>query len=383
MSISHDLSPTLALSWVIPFRSLGGATRWLMVVLALILLLGCAGDGDLGPATARDHDAGARHDHGHEGHGHQAHADHSHGHDETLTASGPESAHGGSDGADHELGGNDHDDEHADSVHIGAEVADRAGIRVEAARSARIRREQVVQGLLVPVEGRSARVVARFPGPVRQVRVSVGDRVRAGQVLALVESNISLSSYPVTAPIKGTVLARHASVGDLAGESPLFEIADLSQLWVDLHVFGADGDRLAPGLPVRVERLSDDVHADLVIERVLPGAATASQSTVARAVLDNGDGRWRPGSAVRARVTTSEREVPLSVPLSALQRLEGRDVVFVRDGDEYSARPVQLGERDAARVEVRSGVQAGDQVVVEQSYLIKADLGKAGAAHEH
>ena len=71
------------------------------------------------------------------------------------------------------------------------------------------------------------------------------------------------------------------------------------------------------------------------------------------------------------------------VPLSALQTMEGRDVVFVRSGDRYTARPVQLGKRDGRQVEVLGGVEVGDEVVVEQSYLIKADIEKAGAAHEH
>ncbi len=352
--------------------------RVALVVVLCLVLAGCAG------SDHADHDAGARHDHDHHGHDHDDHAGHGHGHDHDRKPSNQRKggAHVGSHGHDHDdHAGHDHD--HDDRVRIDPDIAAAAGIRVEPATPAPIRREQVVQGLLLPVDGRSARVFARFPGPVRDVRVSIGDRVRSSQVLALVESNISLSNYAVTAPIAGTVLARNVSIGDLAGESPLFEIADLSKLWVDLHVFGADGDRLAPGLPVRVERLSDGAHAELSIERVLPGAATASQSTVARAVLDNADGRWRPGSAVRARVATAQRDAALTVPLSALQRLEGRDVVFVREGDEYEARTVRLGERDAGRVEILSGLHAGEPVVVEQSYLIKADIGKAGAAHDH
>ncbi len=358
-----------------------------LIALASVLLVvaGCSGGGHPDATAARDHDAGARHDHAHEGHDHDDHAGHDHGHRHPESSAAPKgaSSHDHGEAGSDDVHGHDDDHDHTDSVRIAADVADAAGIRVEPVASAPIRREQVVQGLLVPVEGRSARVVARFPGPVRDVRVSTGDTVRAGQTLALVESNISLSNYAVSAPIGGTVLARNVAIGDLAGETPMFEIADLSKLWVDLHVFGADGDRLAAGLPVRVERLSDGVHADLVIDRVLPGAATASQSTVARAVLDNTDGRWRPGSAVRARVATAQQQAPLSVPLSALQRLEGREVVFVREGEEYSARPVQLGERDAERVEIRDGLHAGEWVVVEQSYLIKADIGKAGAAHEH
>jgi len=71
------------------------------------------------------------------------------------------------------------------------------------------------------------------------------------------------------------------------------------------------------------------------------------------------------------------------VPLSALQTMDGKDVVFVRSGDTYTARPVRLGARDAGKVEVLDGLTPGEQVVVEQSYVVKADIGKAGASHEH
>ncbi|HWS74636.1 MAG TPA: efflux RND transporter periplasmic adaptor subunit [Quisquiliibacterium sp.] len=274
-------------------------------------------------------------------------------------------------------------DSYEGRTRIAAAVATQAGIVVAKAGSGKIRDEHDVQGLLTPIEGRHARVVARFPGPVRAVRVGVGDTVRAGQVLATVESNISLSSYTVTAPIGGTVLARNAGVGDLAGEQTLFEIADLSRLWVDLHLFGSDAQHITPGLPVEVVRLSDGVSTQTTLDRVLPGTATASQSTVARATIDNADGRWRPGAAVRARVTVAEQSVPLMVPLAALQRFRDWDVVFIRVGDEYEIRPLELGRRDGTNVEVLGGLNAGDPIVVEQSYVVKADIEKSGASHDH
>lgn len=266
---------------------------------------------------------------------------------------------------------------------IPAPVAKDAGIEIAAAGPGVIRDEHDVQGLLTPIEGRHARIVARFPGPVKAVRVGLGDTVRAGQALATVESNVSLSDYAVTAPLAGTVLARNVAVGDLAGEQPLFEIADLSALWVDLHLFGADAQHITPGLPVEVTRLSDGVSARTTLDRVLPGTATASQSTVARATVDNADGRWRPGAAVRARVTVAEQTVDLMVPLAALQRFRDWDVVFVRFGDDYEIRPLELGRRDGVNVEVLSGLKAGDPVVVAQSYIVKADIEKSGASHDH
>jgi cobalt-zinc-cadmium efflux system membrane fusion protein len=267
---------------------------------------------------------------------------------------------------------------------IPAKIATDSGIRVAAAGPGEIADQHELQGLLTTVEGRAARVMARFPGPIRALRANVGDQVRAGQPLATVESNLSLTDYTVTAPISGVVMSRDATVGGVAGEgTALFEIADLSSLWVDVHVFGADAQHIQPGVPIEVTRLSDGAKVDTTLERVLPGTATASQSTVARATIPNADGLWRPGSAVKARITVARKPAALVVPLSALQTFRDWEVVFIRVGDTYEVRPVELGERDAERVEVLSGLKPGDQVVVEQSYLVKADIEKSGASHDH
>ena len=267
---------------------------------------------------------------------------------------------------------------------IDAKIAQDAGIRIAPAAAGIIADEHEVQGLLTPVEGRIAKVAARFPGPVQRLNFNVGDQVRAGQTLALIESNLSLTTYSVTSPISGVVLARNASVGMVATEGmALFEIADLSSLWVDLHIFGADAQHIQPGVPVTVTRMSDGVTLETTLERVLPGTATASQSMVARATIANADGLWRPGSAVKARITVEQQPAALVVPLAALQIFRDWDVVFIRVGDTYEIRPLELGKRDATRVEVMSGLKAGDQVVVEQSYLVKADIEKSGASHDH
>lgn len=267
---------------------------------------------------------------------------------------------------------------------IAAKTAADSGIRVAPVGPGVIADEHEVQGLLTPMEGRVAHAMARFPGPIRRLRANVGDSVRAGQPLASVESNLSLTTYTISAPISGVVLARNASVGSVAGEgSPLFEIGDLSSLWVDLHIFGSDAQHIRPGVPVKVTRMSDGATAETVLERVLPGTATASQSTVARATIANADGLWRPGSAVKARITVEQQPAALVVPLSALQNFRDWEVVFIRVGDIYEVRPVELGERDATQVEVLSGLKAGDAVVTEQSYLIKADIEKSGASHDH
>ncbi|QWF16437.1 efflux RND transporter periplasmic adaptor subunit [Lysobacter capsici] len=303
---------------------------------------------------------------------------------ETKSAKG-EHADEAADSHEHAEGEAGHGEQaEVESTVIRTEIARRSGIGVVAVGAGTIADEHEVQGLLTPLEGRIARITARYPGPVRSLRANVGDRVSAGQALATIDSNLSLTTYSIAAPISGVVLARNASVGEVAVEGmALFEIADLSTLWVDLHVFGEDATHLRPGLPVTVMRMGDDNGVETTLDRILPGTATASQSTVARASIKNADGLWRPGSAVRARVTVEQLPVDLAVPLTALQRMDDSDVVFVREGERYSARPVKLGRRDARRVQVLSGLKAGEQVVVEQSFLIKADIEKAGASHEH
>lgn len=299
-----------------------------------------------------------------------------------------------------EVGGAEHGDEAAEqgeSAHeegehealptqttILAKTAESAGIRVAPAAPGVIADEHQVQGILTPVEGRIAHVMARFPGPIRSLRASVGDQVRAGQALATIESNLSLTTYTVSAPISGVVLARSASVGSVAGEgAALYEIADLSELWVDLHIFGADAQHIQPGVPVRITRMSDGATAETTLERVLPGTATASQSTVARAILSNRDGLWRPGSAVKANITVDRQDAALVVPITALQSAGEQEVVYVRQGDVYHTKPVKTGRRDAQRVEILSGLKVGEQVVVEQSFLVKADIEKSTVEEEH
>ena len=343
----------------LPHHAAARATAMLAIGLLAATLAACGGTGDApatsaaGAATAAPADEEDRDGHAHDESGDEESRDEGH-------------------------------DEGGEGTRIPADIAEASGIRVATVGPGEIADAHEVQGLLTPVDGRVAEVMARYPGPIRALRARAGDRVRAGQTLALIESNLSLSTYAVASPLSGTVLSRSATVGTVAGEGqPLFEVADLSELWVDLHVFGADAGHIAAGSPVTVTRMSDGVQARTVLERILPGTATASQSTVARAVIRNDDGLWRPGSAVRARVTVERFQAARVVPLGALQRDGETDVVYVRDGDRYRAREVRLGRRDAERVEILDGVEAGERVVVEQSFLVKADIGKATAEHSH
>ena len=271
---------------------------------------------------------------------------------------------------------------HEGRTSIAPAIARAAGMSTAQAGPVVIHESVALAGRIAVNADRRAVVRGRFPGPVKSVRVNAGDSVRAGETLAIVENSETLGAYSVVAPIDGVVLSRRTSVGDVAGSQILFEIADLSLLWVELNAFGSDAERVRPGMAVRVTS-AGGASATTTLDRILPVADPSSQSVVARVLLPNPDGRWRPGMAVSAEVTVGSREVPLGVKLPALQRFRDFTVVFAQVGDTYEVRMLELGERDHEHVEVLGGLAAGTEYVVEQSFLVKADIEKSGASHDH
>ena len=228
-----------------------------------------------------------------------------------------------------------------------------------------------------------AEVRARFPGIVRSVKANLGETVQKGQVLAVVESNESLNNYNVTAPIDGTILARNTNLGDVANGEPLFTIADLSTVWAKFHIFPKDADMVDAQQSVRVHTLDEGKEQDATIAMLFPTADALSQTLVAVAPLDNKNSMWRPGMTVEGDVTVSQKQVPLAVRESALQSMEDQTVVFVKTGDNYEMKPVKTGVSDGHYIEIKSGLSAGQSYVSEGSFVIKADILKSGAAHEH
>lgn len=272
---------------------------------------------------------------------------------------------------------------HEGRTQIPTEVAVDAGIRTATAGPAVIHERVRLTGRVLLNADRFAEVRARYPGPVREVRVKLGDQVQAGQVLAVIENRDTLRAFQVTAPFSGSVVARHTSVGDVANDQALFEVADLSKLWVELHAFGSTADRLRPGQPLRIASSIGELRADSEVQGLLPLANAESQSVVVRGLIDNQEGRWRPGLAVVGEVTLGAREVELAVEKIGLQRFRDFTVVFAQIGQTYEVRMLELGVEDDRYVEVLGGLKPGTTYVTEQSFLIKADIEKSGASHDH
>ncbi|MDZ7669892.1 MAG: efflux RND transporter periplasmic adaptor subunit [Gammaproteobacteria bacterium] len=287
--------------------------------------------------------------------------------------------HGDEQGHEDEHG---HEDGGVRKTSISPEAAASAGVRTAEAGPASLVQTVGLTGTVQADPAGLAEVRPRYAGIVREVRASIGQRVRAGDVMAVVESNDSLQTFQVTAPIDGVVLSRNVQVGQVAANEPLFQLVDLSEVWIQLDVFGRNLARVRAGQEVAIETV-DGQRVNGVIDWLSPLVAHGSQSIRARVIAQNPEGLLRPGQFVSARAVTDRYDVPLAVLHDALQTLDGDTVAFVRTGHTYEARPLELGRSDHERAEVLEGLRPGEEYVVANSYLIKADLEKSSAAHSH
>jgi cobalt-zinc-cadmium efflux system membrane fusion protein len=269
-------------------------------------------------------------------------------------------------------------------VEITQDAVRKAGIGVETAGPAKLHLHIPLNGKIAPNEEQMTHIFPRFLGVVKEVRKRLGDKVEKGEVLAIVESNESLQRYELKSEIAGTVIKRHATLGELVGgQESVFTVADLSDVWADFQVYTQDFASLREGQTVMVDGGPGMEKTEAKITYISPFGSENSQTMLARAVVPNAKGEWRPGLFVTGDVIVDEVEVPIAVKANAVQTIRESDVVFINVGDFFEATPVELGRRDDEWIEIKSGLKGGERYAAENSFIVKADIGKAGAAHEH
>ncbi|MCZ8076383.1 MAG: efflux RND transporter periplasmic adaptor subunit [Paucibacter sp.] len=347
-------------------------------------------------------------------------------------------------------------------VELSDEQLQRQAIRLEAAGPVSLARSLELLGEVKLNQDRSVLVTPRLAGQVEAVRVSAGDRVQAGQVLAVISSQAladqrsellaaqkrlalargvyerekklweekisaeqdylqarqafqeaditaenarqklqalgagaaasgtaGLTRYEVRAPMAGVVVEKKISVGEvLKDDAPIFQLADLGTLWVELSLPVQTLGQLQIGARGRIQGAPASEPA-LTLSHIGSTVAEQSRSAMARLLLPNPRGQWRPGQPVTVALQTGqtgasgEVTVPVAVRNEALQNREGRDEVYVREGQRMVARAVRLGRSDGSHTEVLQGLSAGECYASANSFVVKADLGKSAAAHAH
>jgi cobalt-zinc-cadmium efflux system membrane fusion protein len=324
-----------------------------------------------------------------------------------------------------------------------------AGIVTETISAGGLGAEIVSQAIVTPSPTGEAIVTARAGGAVTRIMKRLGDPVRAGEALAVVESrdaaqiaadrtaagakaalaqkslarerylydqkvsarvdleqaqaeaavaaaeaqrarvaagaaNVTTDGRGVVlaSPIAGRVTSMNVSLGAFVqSETELFRVADPRLIQIDAAVGSADAARLTAGDKAIVE-LPDGRTVEARVRAVTP--TLNGETRAATAVLDVTGGLLQPGLAVRVRLLPSRGDMSTSivVPEDAVQTVDGRDAVFVRTQQGFRARFVTIGQRSAGRVEIVSGLAAGQQIATKNAFLLKAELGKGAGEEE-
>lgn len=331
------------------------------------------------------------------------------------------------------------------------------GIEVETVAPGTLQRLIALHGEVALNADRVAHIVPRVPGIVQQVHKHLGDQVRAGEVMAVLESRelatlhaaylgakarleladatfrreaglwqkqisaereyleakqaleearitlhtaeqqlyalgfsgpslarlasqpgTALTRYAITAPFDGSVIEKHLTFGAaLKEDTTVFVIADLRSVWVELQVYQQDLPFVHAGQSVVIAAGPGIPDARGKLSYVGPLVGEQTRTALARVVLPNPTGSWRPGLFVTAQITAETIDVPVLVPETALQTLAEHTVVFVETAEGFTPRPVNVGRSNDTHVEITAGLKPGERYVTHGTFTLKAQLAKS------
>jgi cobalt-zinc-cadmium efflux system membrane fusion protein len=198
------------------------------------------------------------------------------------------------------------------------------------------------------------------------------------------EQKARFTRFELRAAIDGEVIQKHIAVGEsVKKDFDVFVLADLNEVWVNIAVPAKylNVVRLGQQVTVREDKLGLEARGKLTYLGALIDEKT--RTVTGRVVISNKKRLWRPGMYVTVDLVQASRKVPLAVPVNAIQTIRDWSVVFIKVGNQYEARPLELGENDGTLVEVLNGIQPGDEYVHQNSFAVKAEIGKSAATHDH
>ncbi len=330
------------------------------------------------------HEGHAKEPDGHDDHagetGHEEHAAQKNGHDDHAKETDEHAgeAEGGHEGHDEHAGEGSEPGVIPDSLLAGA------GISLDTVRAGDVARELVLPGRIQHDPSRVFTAASRFPGVLKDWSLQVGDRVSAGQVVARIESDASLEVYEIKAARAGTLVHREARPGQAvqAGQA-LGEFAETGSLVVDLQAGPSEVSRVRAGMAVEIRAERDAAPVSVRIDRILPSVDRATQTRVVRAKLADAKGRFAEGLFVKGSVQLESVKAPQTIDKRGVQYRDGSAVVFVRADGKFVERAVTTGRSGSDRIEILTGLRSGDIVAGRGSFVVKADLGKGEAGHDH
>lgn len=188
--------------------------------------------------------------------------------------------------------------------------------------------------------------------------------------------------HELKSPLDGVVVERELTLGEFVDTShTAFTVADLSVLWVEISIAPDDLPKVKEGQAAMIDGGGKQGAGKLIF--VSPVVNSDTRSAKAIIELENPDGAWRSGDYANASIVTDTQGADMIVPQNAVQSIEGKPVVFVRTPEGFEKRDVVIGKKDGQSIEISSGVQAGEQIAVGNTFVLKAEAGKSEAEHSH
>lgn len=199
-------------------------------------------------------------------------------------------------------------------------------------------------------------------------------------------------AYIVRAPINGRVIEREATLGELVGpdKERLLMLADLNPIWVSADIPETSISQVAIGSKVEITVPAIAVESfQGVVSYVAPELDPTTRTARVRVEVPNDGTRLLPGMFATASIAvggSASQEPVIAVPEEAIQTVEGEPSIFVpvaNEANTFTKRAVAIGQPINGFVPIYAGLKDGDPYVASGSFMLKAELGKAGAAHEH
>jgi len=434
------------------------------MIILLVTVYGFNISRSIDPSVNIDEDKHVQHNH--EEHDEREHDEHNHEEHEHEHQQDEHKDHVDNNQMDHrddEL--DDHNHEEHDShdhgasdsnsgIHLTPEQYKSFGIVLSPVSGGKFETRISLPGEIIPNEDRLVHLSPKVAGTVKEVRKNLGDYIKAGEVLAVLDSrdladtkseylaakarlslaqaeysrektlkNKKISSeqdflnaqtkvieteirlmsleqklyaldfskadlknlsnqhytdlirYEVIAPINGTILLRHASLGENIDEdTETFIVSDLSTVWVDLIVYPKDLALVQVGqeILIRSEFNSSPVLGKIAM--VTPFVDVSTRTATARAVIENSQGNWLPGTFVTGEIIISGENAAVIIPKSAVQRLSGEEVIFIEVESGFITVPVLTGRSDRTHIEILAGLNPGTTIVTEGAFNLKATM---------
>jgi membrane fusion protein, heavy metal efflux system len=279
-----------------------------------------------------------------------------------------------------------HDDHEKPAEGISTETLSEFGVEIDIASGGTLLKTFELPGEVQIDPDRLAHITPRFNGVVKKVFKQIGHQVKKGEVLAIIESNESLTPYELKSSINGVIIDMHLTKGETVQNTENFvAVANLSEVWVNLNVYQKYLSKLKIGQAVNVIINPELPKVSGIISFISSTINKHTRTATARVVLSNTNGWLRPGQFVTGLVTVDKSNCKIMIPKTAIETIKGLPVVFAKDKHGLEPIHIKVGKKNSEFVEVLSGLSSGQQYVKKGGFILKAQMAKSsfGGGHSH